>query len=148
MVVTGFDFPHPVPEAQIPAQRIEVYIEVSALPAQLAPVRVVAAELAARADFDLDAVSDLRIAVDEACATLAALAPRNARLRCVIQVDPDRITVTVRVPVPASAVIAQDTFGWRVLDTLIDELEVLTEDGAGVPSLGIKLVKARQAGAP
>ena len=35
-----------------------------------ATVRTVAADLAARAEFTLDAVADLRLAVDEACAGL------------------------------------------------------------------------------
>lgn len=123
----------------VPARCADVHIEVGALPAQLAPVRVVAADLAARADFDLDAVADLRMAVDEACATLAILAPPGARLRCWLQVESDRITVTARIPAPGRS-ISQDSFGWRVLATLTDRVDVLDEDGS---SLGIRLVMCR-----
>lgn len=141
--MTGFDILHAVHEAPSPGECTDVYIEVGAQPAQLAPVRVVAADLAARVDFDLDAVSDLRMAVDEACATLATLAQPGARLRCRLQVDTDRITVVARVPAPRRP-IAQDTFGWRVLVTLTDEVEVLDEDDGGAATLGIRLVKCRE----
>lgn len=143
--MTGFDILHAVGEAQAPAQCADVYIEVGVLPAQLAPVRVVAADLAARVDFDLDAVSDLRMAVDEACATLAMLAAPGARLRCTVQADTDQITVVARIPAAGASEIPQDTFGWRVLATLTDEVEVLDEDDAAPPSLGIRLVKHREA---
>ncbi|MGH3929771.1 MAG: ATP-binding protein [Pseudonocardiaceae bacterium] len=113
------------------------------LPTQVATVRVVAADLAARADFDLDAVSDLRMAVDEACSTLATLARPGSRLHCTLQVDPDRITVTARIPEPEYPVISQSTFGWRVLATLADEVEIIAERNSDTPSLGIRLVKMR-----
>ncbi len=140
----GFDLPRSVDAAQAPTQHSEVYIEVGVRAAQFTPVRVVAAALAARADFDLDAVADLKMAVDEACSTLATLAPPDARLRCLLQVDPDQITVDVRVSsAPLPSVIPQHTFGWRVLVTLADEVEVLSEDGCG---MGLRLVKVRRAG--
>ena len=141
--MTGFDILHAVTVAQAPAECADVYIEVGVLPAQLAPVRVVAADLAARLDFDLDAVSDLRMAVDEACATLAMLAPPGARLRCELRVDADRITVVARIPAAGASAISQDTFGWRVLATLTDEVGILDGDEDSPPSLGIRLVKRR-----
>lgn len=141
--MTGFDILHAVNEAQASTHCADIYIEVGVLPAQLAPVRVVAADLAARVDFDLDAVSDLRMAVDEACATLAMLASPHARLRCELQVDTNRIIVVVRVPAAGAATISTDTFGWRVLATLTDEVEVLDE-GNSPRSLGIRLVKHRE----
>lgn len=144
--MTGYNFLRSVNEATAPAEQAEVYIEVGALPAQVAPLRVVTADLAARADFDLDAVADLRMAVDEACSTLATLAVPDARMQCLVRVDTERITVTVRIPSPRIAVIAQDTFGWRVLATLADKVEILGNDVADPPSLGIRLVKERQVG--
>lgn len=131
-----------------PALQSEVRIEVGVQPPQVASVRVVAADLAARADFDLDAVADLRMAVDEACATLAALAPPQSRLRCVIEVEPQRIVVTATLLAPGRAPrpISQDSFGWRVLTTLADEVEIF--GGAGVPGQGIRLVKGRSEAAP
>lgn len=135
--VTGFDSMRMVGDAPAPfspqhptqhAAHPEVYLEVGVLPTQLAPLRVVAADLAARADFDLDTVSDLRMAVDEACSTLAALARPGGRIQCVVQVDTDCVTVTAQVVASRSARISQDTFGWRVLSTLTDQVEVFVGD--------------------
>ena len=49
-------------------------VRTSATAALIPTIRAVASDLAARADFDLDAISDLRMAVDEACATLVNVA--------------------------------------------------------------------------
>jgi serine/threonine-protein kinase RsbW len=87
------------------------------------------------------------MAVDEACSTLATLAPPGARLRCRFKVDLDRITVTARITGPGAAMISRDTFGWRVLNTLTDKVEVLDEDETGTSSLGIRLIKERRTGA-
>lgn len=146
-LVTSFDFLCTADEIPALAAHGEVSIEVDLRPIQVATVRVVAADLAARADFDLDSVSDLRLAVDEACSTLAVLARPGSRLHCTLRVDPDRITVTARIPEAESATIPQDTFGWRVLVTLTDEVEIIAENKSGPPSLGIRLVKLRP-GAP
>jgi serine/threonine-protein kinase RsbW len=120
-----------------------VEVRTPASAALIPTIRAVASDLAARADFDLDAVADLKMAVDEACSTVATLALPEDQLRCRLQVDPDRITVAVRLPAPALSAIPQDTFGWRVLMTLADEVEVLDEDGY---CIGIRLVKVRQVG--
>ncbi|MGH3938574.1 MAG: ATP-binding protein [Pseudonocardiaceae bacterium] len=142
--MTGFDFRCAAGEIPVRAAYGAVTIEVDILPIQVATVRVVAADLAARADFDLDAVSDLRLAVDEACSTLATMARPGSRLHCTLQVDLDRITVTARIPEPEYPVISRSTFGWRVLATLADEAEIIAERDSGTPSLGIRLVKTRQ----
>lgn len=121
----------------------DVRIEVGAAPAELAPVRVVAADLATRADFDLDAVADLRIAVEEVCAALTTLAPPGERLHCLLSVRADRISVTAQVDVPTRVTVPRDSFGWRVLTTLADEVVTLDGDGTDPPSVGIRLVKLR-----
>src|ERR1700754_4413979 len=66
----------PEPDASV------VEIRISARPVLIPTVRAVASDLAGRADFDLDAISDLRMAVDEACATLVALSPDDGLLCC------------------------------------------------------------------
>lgn len=144
--MTDLDSSRSANETKTPPPPCEVYLEVGVLPVHLALVRVVAGEFAARADFDLDAVADLRLAVDEVCSMLATLAPRDTRLRCRLQVDPDCITVTVCIPAQGPCTVPRDTFGWRVLVTLADEVAVLSTDGPGTPSLGVRLIKARQAG--
>jgi hypothetical protein len=57
-----------------------VELRVPASGAYLAVLRTAAAGLAARLDFTLDDIEDLRIAVDEACALLLPLAGDDARI--------------------------------------------------------------------
>ena len=57
------------------AERLELRVPTTAT--QLPAVRAMAGDLAIRMDYDLDAVEDLRLAVDEACATLAQIADRR-----------------------------------------------------------------------
>lgn len=123
----------------------QLEMRVLADPAWLPSLRVVAAELATRADFDLDAVSDLRMAVDEACAGLMRAARPNAVLVCQFAVEPDRITVTATITVTGEAV-SRDSFGWRILTTLTDEVEVLGPDGphGERPTMGLRLRKLRR----
>ena len=89
-------------------------------------IRMVAADLAARADFDLDSVDELRMAVDEACALLVRIAARNARLSCTFTVRPDRVEVAVEVDVDdVGDPLTPGSVGWRVLNCLADEVNAL-----------------------
>lgn len=121
-----------------------VEVRTSANAALIPTIRAVASDLAARADFDLDAISDLRMAVDEACATLVDVAAPSSTLRCTFLVRPERIEVRVEVQAGrADAAVSTDTFGWRVLQTLADDVEthrVPGDDGNG-PIVGIRLDK-------
>lgn len=97
----------------------------------IATVRTVAADLTGRADFDLDAVSDVRMAVDEACNQVARLADPDQLMRVQFRVDGDGY-LRVEISAHADAALGGiDTngFGWHVLGALTDELE--TECGAG-----------------
>jgi serine/threonine-protein kinase RsbW len=121
-----------------------VEVRTSASAALIPTIRAVASDLAARADFDLDAISDLRMAVDEACATLVDLAAAKSTLLCTFVVQPDRIEVHAVVQAGhVDAEVSTDTFGWRVLQTLADDVAVDHSpgpDGAG-PTVGIRLTK-------
>ncbi|MGQ0572931.1 MAG: ATP-binding protein [Pseudonocardia sp.] len=121
-----------------------VEVRTAASAALIPTIRAVASDLAARADFDLDAISDLRMAVDEACATLVDVAAPTSSLRCVFWVHPERIQVHAEVQADkADAIVSTDTFGWRVLQTLADDVQVRHEPGVdgARPILGIRLDK-------
>ena len=86
-------------------------------------IRVVAADLAARADFEVDSVDDLRMAVDDACAILVRIAARGAPLRCRFTVRPERIEVVAEVDIEHGAQpLPTGSFGWRVLECLAEEV--------------------------
>ena len=137
------------PPADTPGGPSVVEVRTSATAALIPTIRAVASDLAARVDFDLDAISDLRMAVDEACATLVDVAAPSTMLQCTFRVHPEHIEVHAQVLAgTADAVVSTDTFGWRVLQTLADDVEAIREPGGdhSAPTVGIRLDK--RAGAP
>jgi serine/threonine-protein kinase RsbW len=137
------------PSADTPGEPSVVEVRTSATAALIPTIRAVASDLAARADFDLDAISDLRMAVDEACATLVDVAAPSTMLQCTFKVHADHIEVHAQVRAGvADAAVSTDTFGWRVLQTLADSVEALLQESAdhAGPTVGIRLDK--RAGAP
>ena len=108
----------------------DVELRVPAVPEALVTVRTVAGDLVARAEFPLDAVDDLRLAVDEACTSLADLARPGTKLTCTFVVDETRVTMTASVSTTGPTALPKDTFAWRVLTTLADEVQVLAETPA------------------
>jgi serine/threonine-protein kinase RsbW len=86
--------------------------------AYLSVLRTATAGLAARLDFTLDEIEDLRIAVDEACAMLLAQAIPGTHLECAFDLDTDQMTITVSVVAAQPRMPAKDTFAWTVLSAL------------------------------
>lgn len=126
-----------------------VEVRTTASAALIPTIRAVASDLAARADFDLDAISDLRMAVDEACATLVDVAAPTSILRCVFHVRPEQIRVHAEVQAAQSdAKVSTDTFGWRVLQTLADDVEVEHQPGADGQRATVGIRLGKRAGVP
>lgn len=92
---------------------------------QLAVVRTVAEAVAARENFDLDAVADIKLAVDESSACLISRATLGARLECRFRVLPHTLEVVVSTTTTADDVPNENSFGWHVLTTLTDTLAVV-----------------------
>ena len=85
----------------------------------LGVLRTATAGLAARLHFALDEIEDLRIAVDEACAMLLAIASRDAELDCRFAVTDDALTVEVSVATVRGARLPSEaSFAWKVLTAL------------------------------
>jgi serine/threonine-protein kinase RsbW len=96
----------------------QVTVRMPAEGAYLSVLRTATAGLAARLDFTLDEIEDLRIAVDEACAMLLSQAVPGATLECVFALDRDRMTISVSVACLTPQPPASDTFAWTVLSAL------------------------------
>ena len=86
--------------------------------AYLSVLRTATAGLAARLDFTLDEIEDLRIAVDEACAMLLPQAIPGTNLECAFDLGTEEMTITVSVVSAEPAMPARDTFAWTVLSAL------------------------------
>jgi serine/threonine-protein kinase RsbW len=122
----------------------EIEVRVGADPTQLPVLRAVASVVAMRQDFDLDAISDLKMAVDEACSMLVLKAAKGTILSCRFQPGATEIRVL------ASALSESDewpdtgSFGWHVLSTLTDEVDASVAPASADPggfTLRIELAK-------
>jgi serine/threonine-protein kinase RsbW len=126
--------PHADVELRLPADG--VYVSV---------VRTTTAGLAARLDFLIDDIEDLRIAVGEACAMVLPEADLDSDLVCSYHLAPGRLTVEVAVEATSPEGPEYDSFAWQVLSTMATSAEADASDGrfairltmeSGVPGAG------------
>lgn len=127
-----------------------VELRVAARLENLAVLRTLVGAVGTFSDLDLDAVADLRLAVDEACTLLVRSASPGASL--VVVVDPQAFEVVVDVSAECDTddVVAPGSLSWHVLSSLTDDLQIFhngaTPDGDG-HVFGITL-STRRAGVP
>jgi serine/threonine-protein kinase RsbW len=119
----------------------QVTVRLPAEGAYLSVLRTATAGLAARLDFTLDEIEDLRIAVDEACAMLLTQAIPGSDLECNFALGRDMMTISVSVPSLAPAPPASDTFAWTVLSALAGSVDAYAGPG---DQLTIVMRKSRQ----
>ena len=100
------------------APRADVELRLPADSAFVSVLRTATAGLAARLDFTMDDIEDLRIAVGEASALVLPEAVPGSDL--VAQFFLHGADLTVRITVSAQGPVELDTntFAWQVLDTL------------------------------
>lgn len=113
-------------------ERLELRVPTSRT--QLPAVRAMAGDLAMRMDFDLDAVEDLRLAVDEASATLASVASPGSALTVVFEAAAGGLHIDAWVPTAPGTDVPRDGFGWAVLHTLVDTVDAGPSTQAAVPA--------------
>jgi serine/threonine-protein kinase RsbW len=107
----------------------QVTVRMPADGAYLSVLRTATAGLAARLDFTLDEIEDMRIAVDEACAMVLSQAIPGSSLECVFSLGQDEMTVSVSVRCVAPRVPAGDTFAWTVLSALAGSVDAQVGPG-------------------
>ncbi|HET8660317.1 MAG TPA: anti-sigma regulatory factor [Micromonosporaceae bacterium] len=114
-----------------------VWIGVPADGSYLAVLRTATAGIAARLNFGLDEIEDLRIAVDEACGMLLGLAAPDSELSCRFDITADGLAVEVAVATVGTAVLPPaQSFAWQVLTALAADVSAGTVAG----SAAIRLV--------
>jgi serine/threonine-protein kinase RsbW len=104
-----------------------VAITLPASSAYLTVLRTATAGLAARLDFTIDEIEDLRIAVDEACAMLLPQALPGADITCEFTLEGDSMTVMVSVITVDGEEPSRDTFAWTVLTALAGDVSSGTD---------------------
>jgi serine/threonine-protein kinase RsbW len=111
---------------------------------QVVLVRSVAGHIAARLGLSVAELTDLRLAVDEACG-LFLLSPgfgaAGELLECRFDEQPGSLSVTVSAPAAAEQPDVED-IGWIMLSALVDELTWKAEHGVARLTL-VKHLSAR-----
>jgi serine/threonine-protein kinase RsbW len=125
----------------------EVFIEIPADRLFVVLARSAAVHLGAVLHLGITDVTDLRLAVDEACA-LFLLHPAfpdggAMGLACRFAAYQDELKVTVRAPVPAGFSPDTDGIGWIMLGALVDDLAWSRQDGVGTVTLTKRLDQPR-----
>lgn len=126
----------------------EIELRLGAELTNLPIIRSLTSTIAMRADFDLDAIADLKLAVDEACSTLIVRAAVDTNLRCRYTITDDEIRFVVSIEARTAATPSSESFGWRVLTTLTDRARTWVEPNGhpGAQQVNIELAKRRADG--
>src|SRR3954447_11545524 len=98
--------------------KADVSLRVPADTAYVSVLRTMTAGLAARLDFTVDDIEDLRIAVGEACALVLPEAAPGGDLEAEFRLTPGTLTISVRVPTEGPRSADHESFAWQVLSTL------------------------------
>jgi serine/threonine-protein kinase RsbW len=98
--------------------RSDVELRLPADGVYAAVLRTLTAGLAARLDFTMDDIEDLRIAVSEATAMVLQEADPGADLVCRFRLEPGELSLDCSTSSEAPNPPDYDSFGWQVLTTL------------------------------
>ena len=115
------------PPERSASPRADVELRLPADGAYVSVVRTTTAGLAARLDFLIDDIEDLRIAVDEACALLITQARAGADLECSFWLGEATMTVQVSAVCDRPVAPSQHGFAWTVLSALTTSLRADVE---------------------
>ncbi len=97
--------------------------------AYVSVLRATTVSLAARLDFTIDDIEDLRIAVNEASAMVLPSAEPGSDLVCRYYMRPGEVSITVAVPSGNPELPEEDGFAWQVLSALTTESSTDFADG-------------------
>jgi len=109
--------------------KADVSLRLPADGAYVSVLRTMTAGLAARLDFTVDDIEDLRIAVGEACALVLPQARPDGDLEADFRQSAGTLTISVRVPTDGRTEPDYESFAWQVLSTLATEATASADDG-------------------
>ena len=97
--------------------------------AHVAVLRMTTAGIAARLDFTLEDIEDLRMAVGEACALILEGADPDGALRASYFLGAGSLRIEVSADTPEAAARDEESFAWQVLSTLATDLTTEATEG-------------------
>lgn len=104
-------------------EREPVLLEVPAHASFLSVLRATASLLAARLDFTLEELDELRIAVDEAATILVQAPDGDGPVRCCFEVEGGTVRCELSRTVHQS-MSEPSSFGWLLLKSVADDVDV------------------------
>lgn len=115
--------------------RPDVELRLPADNAYVSVLRTTTAGLAARLDFTIDDIEDLRMAVGEASAMVLPEADPGSDLLCSFFMRPGELVVSVGVSAATTSEPDYDSFAWQVLTTLATSASIDPSGGQFVVNL-------------
>jgi serine/threonine-protein kinase RsbW len=108
-------------------------------PGRLPLLRSMAAALAIALDFDLDTMSDMRMAVDELGSTVVTRARPGSTVTCTFVAVDAVVSVTAVATLRSDEPVDRGSFGWMVLTTLASDVTAEIRTVGGEPELTMSL---------
>jgi len=103
---------------ELRAGEIEVRMRVDGV--RVASVRAIATDLVIREDLDLDTLADIKLAVDESCATVLAKARLDGLFECRLFVTPECVEMQASAATENGEEPGLESLGWHMLQVLTD----------------------------
>ena len=117
---------HPDAEVRLPAES-----------AYVAVLRMATSGIAARLDFTLEDIEDLKMAISEASALVLAEATEGGSLTAAFFLAENQIAVEVSADAVDPGLPDPDGFTWQVLSSTADEVSASNDDGRLVVRLTV-----------
>jgi serine/threonine-protein kinase RsbW len=108
----------------------EVVLTVPAQTSFVSLVRTATAAICAKADFTIDRLEDLRLAMDEACAIVISDAAPDTRMTVTWHVSGPEVRMQVCAISASGHDVPTNTFSWTVLSALVDSVSAVVDADA------------------
>ena len=126
-----------------PLRPNEVEVRMLANGERVPGVRALAADMAMREDFDIDAISDLRLAVEEACATVLANAEPHSTMTCRLLVTASLLQINTSATLRTGQEPSVGLMSMRILQTLADTVDSWTSTTDGQRRFHVQITKSQ-----